>query len=840
MRIGRDQERERTTKDRCRSASISSEQLRQKPSMDTLKRPCVSSPLVLHLLMLLLALGTAPQFASAQPMGTQAPKPMAEPSGPRAMPDAAPLTNFNPLCDSTLVHCLQIDSFAGHIYGHLQVLPKTERRDSAAIFPFGIMLGLFGRFAGGASTYYSFWNEGSTLYQQLGPLRLSLTGRLLPLFPLFSSDESGTDDDSHSESRHLQLGLTYEHEVRVGPFAGRNSLGLLTNLASLSIVGSKILGPFQLSATLGAFYDWTGNFATGSISGQFGWFLPGFEQLKVFVEGMGHGFPVYVKKDALPLISDGQDPIRPQGMVGGGIAFRTHKRLDLGVSVHRGFGDGIAPWSVSVNFLVLSVGRTYQGRAATPIAQLAADATVEVARAIHEYIQSLPIDPYLDERCMLLDENDEPLMEQPVGTRTADGRHCLVQGEKLPMHEHWLQDKKKSVICHDRDLTDCLMYRRPNGRGYRVLHRPWVGDDCVLRENVYDPSAPAKEPGQTHRAVELAVIGSLTKDKKGCTDQTGHVHAVGMRYYREHGHLWICDAPRIEEQRDHCFLALAELPQQMKNQVTPVGRIARKLDHGANRKAEAIDRIPGQIVDTAEDVAEGRVTLDTIKGALKAKAESIAKNATPEAAKQWLKGKIDGVKDWVSKPGIEKLEDAAEATGDAMIPDPVTAGTTLLTGGLGGGALRAAGGALKHEVEKDVVQAAERKAEKALAKKGRRAVGKADVAEHIAPAVPAAEGAVPKGGTYMLVDDETGKVMRTGRTNDLKRRRLEHARHPETKPYPMRVDKQTDHKPAQRGREQIIHDLHQPPLDKQNPISPKNPKRQQYLDAAKLLDEQKD
>src|SRR6185436_16014859 len=85
----------------------------------------------------------------------------------RAMPDAAPIQNFNPLCDSSLIHCFEIDDFAGHVYGHLQVLPKTDCRDTASVFPFGVVLGLFGRFAGGVSTHYSFWKEGDAAYQQL-------------------------------------------------------------------------------------------------------------------------------------------------------------------------------------------------------------------------------------------------------------------------------------------------------------------------------------------------------------------------------------------------------------------------------------------------------------------------------------------------------------------------------------------------------------------------------------------------------------------------------------------------------------------------------------------------
>jgi len=316
---------------------------------------------------------------------------------------------------------------------------------------------------------------------------------------------------------------------------------------------------------------------------------------------------------------------------------------------------------------------------------------VEAARAIHEYIKSLPIDPVLDERCMLLDDNGDLLFHQPLGTRTPDGNHCLVDGETLPIGESWWRDRQKSVICHDKKLTDCLMYRRPHEHTYRVLHRPWVGDDCVLRENVYDPSAPSREKGQTHRTVELAVLGAITKDRTGCTDQTGHVHPVGTQYYREHGHLWVCDTPRIEEQRDRCFLALAELPHKMQNQVTRVGRVARALDHGLINKAHEIDKLPDQAVNTAEGVVEGRITAGTVVGAIEAKAKYIAEHASIDAAKGWVDRKIHAAREWAGKPAIEQAEDLAEKTGDAMIPHPVTVGAAVLTGGLGRGLAGTAG-----------------------------------------------------------------------------------------------------------------------------------------------------
>ena len=130
------------------------------------------------------------------------------------------------------------------------------------------------------------------------------------------------------------------------------------------------------------------------------------------------------------LTPDGVDATNRQSVLGLGLSFRPQARVDLGVSVQRGTG-GLAPTSVIVRAVVLSAGRTYQGRVATPITQLAADVTTEVAQYIHEYIKNLPVDPKLDERCMLLDVDNTPMMEDPVGTPTADGKHCMVQGEKL-------------------------------------------------------------------------------------------------------------------------------------------------------------------------------------------------------------------------------------------------------------------------------------------------------------------------------------------------------------------------------------------------------------------------
>ena len=94
----------------------------------------------------------------------------------------------------------------------------------------------------------------------------------------------------------------------------------------------------------------------------------------------------------------------------------------------------------------------------------------------------------------------------------------------------------------------------------------------------------------------------------------------------------------------------------------------------------------------------------------------------------------------------------------------------------------------------------------------------------------------PKGGTYKLVDRDTGDVVRVGRTNNLLRREAEHTRHKVFGGYKFVVDRVTDVYAQQRGREQLIQDLYRPVLNKIRGISLRNPKIQEYLDAARELD----
>ena len=79
--------------------------------------------------------------------------------------------------------------------------------------------------------------------------------------------------------------------------------------------------------------------------------------------------------------------------------------------------------------------------------------------------------------------------------------------------------------------------------------------------------------------------------------------------------------------------------------------------------------------------------------------------------------------------------------------------------------------------------------------------------------------------------DANGNVQYAGRTNDLSRRAGEHRS--AYSDLQFNTEFRSDSREVQRGAEQIVHDRFQPPLNKIQPISPRNPRRAQYINAAR-------
>lgn len=631
----------------------------------------------------------------------------------RALPDPALLPGFNPLCDGSPLPCLRSDELAGHAAAQLVVLPATDRRDTAAVVPFGVTLGLFGRLMGGISTHYAFWREGDAGYQQLGPLRLNLTVRLLPLFPFLSSaggTQSAADGPTHyAPPRGLQLGLSYQHEVRVWQFAGANSLGLLTDLAALRLVGSRVLGPLELVTSLGVLYDWRGQLGTGEAAAQLGLYLPGFAALKIYLEALGRGVPAYVRKDGLPPDADGQESIRPQGMIGVGLSFHPGARTDFGVAVQRGFG-GLSPWAVTVQFLTLSVGKTYQGRAATPVAQLVAEVASEAAGALREFLDSLPIDPKLDRDCQIIDKDEVTVLGQ-FGQRTADGTYCEQDGFRVPIGAELNRDKQVTKLCRDQRLRDCLLER--HGQKWQAVHRPRLHGDCRMTDSdgtvlgrLGEPSADGKRcryPGERHNAR----YGTYTEYQE---------LPIGALFYTDAARVAVCADAELQ----HCFMRApagrASLAWSGDERASTA--LLGGLGAGFGEQAEDARSKATAAARTAQDVATGKVKLSTVykearqsaRQAVSDSAELLKDPQKRAAALNTARGTVERLKkaiaDFRNKPPEEQLEGGLRQ-GGRLIAHGTT--TVLLGGGtrLAAEGLGLAGTAVKGaEAEAAMVKAA--------------------------------------------------------------------------------------------------------------------------------------
>ncbi|MEN4013074.1 MAG: GIY-YIG nuclease family protein [Bellilinea sp.] len=98
--------------------------------------------------------------------------------------------------------------------------------------------------------------------------------------------------------------------------------------------------------------------------------------------------------------------------------------------------------------------------------------------------------------------------------------------------------------------------------------------------------------------------------------------------------------------------------------------------------------------------------------------------------------------------------------------------------------------------------------------------------------------AIARGGTYRLLDPLTGEVQYVGHTKNLVRRLVEHRRDPIKGRLEFDVDWRTDDYGIQRGREQMLYDLYHPLLNHIQPISLKNPRIREYLNAARRYGEE--
>jgi len=370
----------------------------------------------------------------------------------------------------------------------------------------------------------------------------------------------------------------------------------------------------------------------------------------VFVGAKGQGIPAYAKKDALPLIPDGQDPIQRQGIISVGFAFRAVRRVDLGAEVMRGFGDGIAPWAVGVNFLVVSGGKEHEGRAVTPIGQLAADVTQEFVNWAVQKLQM--IDPYLKKDCVLYDDNHKPMTK--LGELSPDEQACIYQGLRVPIGPHFWKDPAERRVCYDKEAHDCFLIRSDQASPWEPIHPLLVQHDCFAYLN-----------GQPWMRV-----GKLSADKKRCENQEQSV-PVGQTLKPDHrlSDGWYCYDETNKEnphQKHHWCIERPERP------ISDGGYVGR---HFVGRSEENLENIGKKTIQVATEMADGTPLHATtpVREAVAAGRRVIdaVKNAKSEDARRVYHAVLEAAEDWGHKPPREKAADVAQAGAD-IATDPLT------------------------------------------------------------------------------------------------------------------------------------------------------------------------
>ncbi len=766
------------------------------------------------------------------------------------LPHRAWLPGFGGSCDGGPLSCTRIDELAFHARADAMFSGSTDSRGFAFVAPYGFSLALFERLEGGIFSHTAVWKQPATSGDDLrwhqGPLRFAVKALLWPW-----------RSDPH---QHLAIAASFEQEARLWHFDGPNQLGLLTDLGVLRLSLNKLLGHAEVGLQVGALFDWQKRFATAELGARIGFHLPFLPEVKVFADGGVHGISrlTHVNADAmLPGALDQRNPISFGGVLSFGVVARPRKQIDFAMAVAVGFGD-VAPFTLTLRGpLDFSIGKGYSYPQS-----LVVDILRDTGEWVAEQLRKLP-EP-VRETCVLFARDGQPIAT--LGTLTNDGEHCELQGQRYRIGDRLYPDAQNRRVCMDAEATRCVTVHQAGSAGQfqstsaaaasdvddglpasqvpiggfssggrlapaTLAHiartqgalgmvQGQLDDHCILNEG----SNQVSPIGQRSADGKHCIINRNVKDRRtGKIVRTEQQEIqVGQPVFRDPETGRICIKANAKNKHD-CPVAIdpehnrAMTPSERAGYHGAIGLVNKADSYvsAAKRGVAALSE-PAELSTAA--IKAGERAANAAKGAVEtlrdpAKAKEAARSAWHTAIDS-AEGSLQAAQSWWHKPLEKKLDDAAEAGGSGLVDLPVN----VATGAAIGSVLRAGEATL--EVAGDL-----RKVERA-ASKGKKT---AQLAEEVEQGAAASA----KGGTYVLQDPDTGQVMKTGRTNDHHRRGLEHRRHPDTEDLRYRLESRTNEYPVQRGHEQLLHDEYNPPLDKIRPISPKNPRREEYLKAAR-------
>jgi hypothetical protein len=261
------------------------------------------------------------------------------------------------------------------------------------------------------------------------------------------------------------------------------------------------------------------------------------------------------------------------------------------------------------------------------------------------------IDPFLDERCVLWDDDGKPMLD--LGQRSRDGLYCERDGLRTPIHTHFDRDQESSRVCYDKGLRNCILHRRSDKDAWEVVpksqqaRRPYLKDDC----HVY-------EEGQV---LPLAALGIKSGDGQAC-DWEGHRFPIGQKFWALPDNNVMCQDATLTD----CSLELPDKPLTTGQYV--IGRsIERPVLKGAQKVLDAVERG----AQKATDLATGELKVGTWGEQVLYTLKDAASHMNLEDARKFAKAAEEDAKEkahrFAKEPLHEQLGDIGEAFGDGAI-----------------------------------------------------------------------------------------------------------------------------------------------------------------------------
>ena len=297
---------------------------------------------------------------------------------------------------------------------------------------------------------------------------------------------------------------------------------------------------------------------------------------------------------------------------------------------------------------------------------------------LKKFIENLPVDPKLDENCLILDKDNVTVLGQ-FGKRTRDRYYCEEDGFRVPIGHELERDRHKTKLCRDTGLKDCLLER--HGSRWVPIHRPKLDGKCDL----YDTDGTYL--GRVGKPTESGEHCRFFGEKRSSYNSSAiyQEQPIGVPFYTDADRSRVC----LDVAMKRCFLKAAD-----GRGTLAVEGSERFTSHYLHTLGDKADKKINQVKQTGQDIASGQITISTIGEEARQAAQQAAEAAGEaarnpsklvHAASARIATLIRAAEEFKNKSFEEKLDLAADVTADLTEKAAMAAGGRVLGVGLGVG-----------------------------------------------------------------------------------------------------------------------------------------------------------